>query len=321
MAIDLPHWAFALLPLFLFSAALFWGAPAIALVSELIGMAGGKPFPGRCARQTSRLAAWGHLVFWLLIVAGTGLTLTRTTQAMAFLTNNVLLLALGMALPFFGSLVLIAYDLTWKKAKERRMMHFLLGCLANVGIKYGYWGLVAVALVIFRGLPINHPAFLPPWNSALWPLAALWLPLSLALAAGLGLVYVLLRRERDDWGRDYYRFAPPFLGKWQIAGAVMTLVVLAWLFFSLKGIFNLFLPQIFYAAAGGAAGLGLSALLSLALCLSDNPMRLKGTMLGVVFFSYLASGLLLVAILETLNRYVPGWSIPTFMPEVLRLLR
>ena len=321
MAIDLPYWAFALLPMFLFSAALFWGAPAIALVSELIGMVGGKPFPGRSARQTSRLAVWGHLLFWLLIAAGTGLAVAQNPQTMAFLTNNFILLALGMTLPFFGSLVLVAYDLTWIKAKERRTMHFLLGCLANIGIKYGYWGLVAVALVIFRGLPINHPAFLPPWNSPFWPLAALWLPLSLALAAGLGLIYVLLRRTRDDWGRDYYRFAPPFLGKWQMAGAMTTLAIMIWLFFSLKGIFNLFLPQIFYAAVAGAAGLGLTVLLSLVLCLTDNPMRLKGTMIGIFFFSYFSSGLILVAILETFNRYVPGWSIPTFMPEVLRLLR
>ena len=47
MALAVPLWAFALLPLFLLLAALFWGAPAISLVSELIGLVSGKPFPAR----------------------------------------------------------------------------------------------------------------------------------------------------------------------------------------------------------------------------------------------------------------------------------
>jgi hypothetical protein len=69
MELILPHWAFALLPLPLLVASIFWGAPAIALVSELIGIISGKPFPARTARQMSRLALGGHVLFWLLVIA------------------------------------------------------------------------------------------------------------------------------------------------------------------------------------------------------------------------------------------------------------
>ena len=64
MALTIHLWAFALLPFLLLLAALFWGAPAIALVSELIGLVSGKPFPARAARQLSRLAVMGHALFW-----------------------------------------------------------------------------------------------------------------------------------------------------------------------------------------------------------------------------------------------------------------
>ena len=68
MALTIHLWAFALLPFLLLLAALFWGAPAIALVSELIGLVSGKPFPARVARQLSRLAVMGHALFWLTLL-------------------------------------------------------------------------------------------------------------------------------------------------------------------------------------------------------------------------------------------------------------
>ena len=53
MTLDLPVWAFAPLSPIPLLAALFWGAPLMALVSELISAADGKPFPARAARQLS----------------------------------------------------------------------------------------------------------------------------------------------------------------------------------------------------------------------------------------------------------------------------
>lgn len=321
MALILPQWAFALLPLPLLLAALFWGAPAIALVSELISLISGKPFPARAARQMSRLALGGHVLFWLVIAACAALLSTQPFWQSEFVTGNRLLLMAALALPFFGSIALAGYDLGWKVARERKTIHFLLGCLANVPIKYGYWALAGLGLLFFRGVSLGSPDFLPPWGSALWPLMALWLPLSLCLAAVIGQCYLLLRRNADDWGRDYYRFAAPFLAKWHLICGLVVLAVLVWLYASLKGVFNLHLPQIFHAALAGMACLGVAMLLSLLVTVSENPMRLKVSMVVAAVLSLTHASLLLVAILETLNRYVPGWSVPTFMPELLRLLR
>jgi hypothetical protein len=321
MTCIVPLWAYALLPVLFLVAALFWGTPPIALVSELITVVGGKPFPARTARQVSRLAVLGHGLFWLAALIGAVLLVPANFWQSEFMAANRLLLATATALPFFGTLVLIAYDLGWKGAKERRLVHVLLGCLANVPIKYGYWGLVLAALLFLRPVSLDNPAFLPPWGSALWPLICMWMPLSLALGAALGLCYLLLRREADDWGRDYYRHAAPFLAKWHLLGGLLSLALTVWLYASLKGIFNLHLPQIFYAALAALACLVLAMILSAILCASENPMRLKGSMLAIAFLTLAHASLFTVAVLETLNRYVPGWSVPTFMPEVLALFR
>jgi len=320
MVLSIPSWAFALLPLAFFVAALFWGAPAVALVSELIGAVTGKPFPARCARQISALAVRGHALGWMCVLIAGGVLWSGSFWQSPWATGNRLMLILAMALPLCGTLALVAYDLGWKGARERRLFHILLGCVANVPIKYGYWGLAGLALLAFRDLPPGHPAFLPPASSPLWPLFGLWMPLSLCLAGGLGLGYLVLRRNKDDWGRDYYRYAAPFLGKWQIAGGLMTLAMLVWLFVSLQGVFNLFLPRIFYPGLGSAICLVLAMALSLALCCSENPMRLKGSMAGIIALCYLHCALLVAAICETLTRYVPGWSLPTFVPDLLQLV-
>lgn len=155
MVLSIPSWAFALLPLAFFVAALFWGAPAVALVSELIGAVTGKPFPARCARQISALAVRGHALGWMCVLIAGGVLWSGSFWQSPWATGNRLMLILAMALPLCGTLALVAYDLGWKGARERRLFHILLGCVANVPIKYGYWGLAGLALLAFRDLPLG----------------------------------------------------------------------------------------------------------------------------------------------------------------------
>ena len=116
MALIIPQWAFALLPLLLLLAALFWGAPAIALVSELIGLVTGKPFPTRAAKQISRMALGGHLVFWLVVVGCAMPLISHPFWKSAFVEGNRLLLVASAALPFFGSLALAGPSVSGKTA-------------------------------------------------------------------------------------------------------------------------------------------------------------------------------------------------------------
>lgn len=302
--------------------ALFWGAPAIALVSEIFGTIGKRPFPARCARQLSRLAVLTHLLLWSLVVVTGGIFLagTRCTPPSLADARDVMLM-LTIAVPLLGSLALIAYDLSWKGARDRKLAHILLGGLANISLKYGYWSLVAVAALFAGVLSLEGNTVLPPARSALWPAACLWPALAISLSAALSLVYLLLRRSRDDWGRDYYRFAAPFLAKWHLAGGVAVCVLLFWLFFALRATMNLFLPQIAYPALAGMLCLLGGMLLAGVLCRSEHPMRLKGCMLALVGCSLTQIFCLFLALCETVTRYVPGWSLPTFVPDLLALWR
>lgn len=321
MELLLPPWFFAVIPVLLLLAALFWGAPVVALVSELMGGITKKPFLVRAGQHISRLAIKGHGLFWIA-GAGLGATLWPLSESTAkFVQINQGMLTLALAMPALGSMLLAAYDLSWKGAKQRRLMHFLLGCLACVSIKYGYWAMVALALLVFRGIPLDMPAFIPSGSSALWPFFGLWMPLSLLLAAGLGLAYLVFRRSKDDWGRDYYRFAAPFLAKWRLVTGIASFAMLAWIVVSLKSDMNLFLPQIFSPFMAAVICLALSLALSTFLALSDNPMRMKIAMLATVLLDYLHIAFLVLALCETLTHYVPGWSLPTFVPTVLRLIQ
>lgn len=315
MTLSLPLWTFALLPVVLFPAALFWGAPAIAALNELLGLITHRPFPGRTARHVSRLGLWGHGLFWLgiLVIGLQGNALWIS----AFGGSNRLLLTLAMIALLCGTALFVVYDQTWKQAGKRKWLHFALGCVANMGIKCGYWGLVATWLFLPR--PVSGYPTVPVAGT--WLLVSLWLPLSLCLSASLGLCYLLWRRGRDDWGRDYYRFAAPFLAKWYLVTGLISLFCLVGLFVSLHGVFNLYLPQIFYPALGSV--FCLSVAMSLAFLVQDveNPLRLKGSMCGVAVLSGLFGLLLVAAILETLNHYVAGWAVPTFMPHLLALFR
>lgn len=320
MSLLIPDWLFTILPLAIMLAALFWGAPLIALVSELTAMITGKPFPARCAQQMSRLAVAGHGAAWICAAMGGAFLWQHPFWSSEFVSAHQMIVVLTAALPLCGTALLVAYNITWKTAKQKRAIHFGLGCLANIPLKYAYWGTVILALVYFRGTPLENLAFIPAANSALWPTFILWVPLSLYLSAGFGLCYLLLRREKDDWGRDYYRFAAPFLAKWLLITAMCCLIVQAWLFLSLKGIMNLQLPQILIPAAASVACTAMSMALALNLASNEHPMRLKGSMIGIILLSYLQTMLLTGAIFETLSHYVPGWSLPTFIPTLLRYL-
>lgn len=337
MEFVLSPWAVMLFPLILFLAALFWGAPPMALLSELIGVLRKKPFPTRCAQQLSRLALKGHLGFWLLIILGVAvlfvqpiesaqpvytfffffapLRLTAHPDWISFLEANAALIFVSLLVPLCGTLLLALYDLRWKKAREHRGLHIALGCLASAAIKYSYWTLAVLSVFFFWGTPATLPL-----SSPLWPLLTLWVPLSLYVAGACALVYLVLRREKDDWGRDYYRFAAPFLAAWHIATGCGVLFWYLWLWMSARQTMNLFLPQIFYPWLASIACLILGILLSLAVRFHENPMRLKGCMFVIFLLTYGQTVTLMLAVWETMNRYLPGWSLPTCMPIILKLL-
>lgn len=71
-----------------------------------------------------------------------------------------------------------------------------------------------------------------PYDSFFWPLLAEAVPLGLTACAACATLWLLLMRDRQDYGRDYYAFALPSCARWAFAAALVTVPLGAYVFFA-----------------------------------------------------------------------------------------
>lgn len=219
------------------------GAAAISFCSSLSGRFSGTVFADKLARQ---LAEFGVIIlgFWLLLVSVRwGLSVVDWWPAGA--------LGRGFYPLFFdlpGQLVLLATLLsivlvrTWKRGKRTTGAHMALG-----GAATALWALV-LALFALAGtrrlesvLPdarmIDHLGLAGLAHPLSWLVWGHLLFMAAASGAGFGLLYLLMRRNREDYGRDYYIWSVKRCAWWAIisgigqvgwAGAVFWASVLAY---------------------------------------------------------------------------------------------
>lgn len=296
-------WTLLFIPAIILAAALFWGAPIIALVSELAAAVTKRPLPMRLAQQQSRLAIIIHPTVWVAI----GASLWVAMPSMPSRFQEDMLPWTTIILAAAGSCLTVAWALTWNLARQHRVLHIVLGCAAAMCLKYGYWGYV---LLLSGAIPEAIP-----WTLAsLWPLAALF------GASCCGPVYLVLRRNTDDWGRDYYRYSAQVLGSWVVGTSVLLAAGMSWTFMDYHKTANLFLPPIFLPTVVAAGLLVFCALMGLVLARAEHPMRHKVIMAAILMAGIGAITLLTLAVAEGLSHYVPGWSIHTPLPDLLQRL-
>ncbi len=198
------------------------------------------------------------------------------------------------------------------------------------GKPYGW--IAGCALVVFWAFLLTDCAILLSWHRALrqeafsvpavfagWPagldliltgpwyrpgrfagLAGLCLCWGLAAGGGLGLLNLVLRRNLDDFGRDYYRLAASWSAArsaWGAAGLAVLSGLAAW---GLARAVPQSGPNVGPALWAGAALAAVCALLAgagwLAVAHSEHPMRLKSLMV----FSCVAAILFGLAAVNTL---------------------
>lgn len=296
-------WNLLFVPAIILAAAFFWGTPLIALMSELAAAVTKRSLPIRLAQQQSRLALIIHPTMWAVI----GASLWVAMPSMSSRFEGDMLPWTTIILAAAGSCLTVAWALTWNLARQHRTLHIVLGCAANICLKYGYWGSI---LLLSGAIPKAVP-----WTLAsLWPLAALF------GASCCGPVYLVLRRNVDDWGRDYYRYSAQVLGSWVTGTSVLLAAGMSWTFMAYHKATNLFLPPIFLPTVVAAGLLAFCALMGLTLARAEHPMRHKVIMVSILVAGIGAITLLTLAIAEGLNHYVPGWTIHTPLPDLLQRL-
>jgi hypothetical protein len=269
------------------------GAPLVCLVNEAAGRLTGRKFLDKFAQQMARMGIWCSCLWLLLPAASMGvLAAVRcpALRALAGLPQPVWIVP--AALYGAGLLLNAVYFSSWRALKNVRPLHLVLALLSAIG----YWGFLYVLQNIatgnlLGGIPLQDLG----WRELMQPVSPTlagtvlgqFLILALGGSGALGLGYLLKRRSKDDFGRDYYRSAVTTAARWSLFYPCQILF-LGWMY----GMYHLaHAPGNALAhyspLAGSAVLLGAAATLWVAIMRSRSPLRLKGTLVMSLVLGWL----------------------------------
>ncbi|GAU09736.1 hypothetical protein [Desulfoplanes formicivorans] len=312
--------ALAAMLLLLFAG--FWGCPFIALVCEMAGRMTKRIFLDKLAQQMARLGVLIHTGIWLGCVAG-GAVLWHTHPESLALTNPLarfLLSTLGLGL--VGTGLLIAYFTTWKQLKkDKKPIHIIMGLVGFVLIKPLFW----VPALMVRNLFVTTsgqilPA-IPPAHSLFWPIGVQWAFMAITLTAVLGSLYLLIRRYRDDFGRDYYKFALPVCAKWALFPVVADLATCAWIAALVApAIQTPDMTSLWAALALRELSLIVCIIIWVVIMKTATPLRFKGMILASGLFAWTFLVGSVATLWEILGRYTGVYVPHSFVGDLLTYL-
>lgn len=154
-------------------------------------------------------------------------------------------------------------------------------------------------------LHVRLPDFFSiPLDSLFWPLLAEAVPLGFAFAAAFASVWLVLMRERQDFGRDYYAFALPYCARWAMTATLAATALGAFAFFRGR---EIMLPELSHLPSLLLDALSvllplLACFLWALICNSPNPMRHKiSTVLALLLLMAGFAGQILM-----LNKIIPS---------------
>ena len=279
------------------------GAPLLVLLLEISAEARSKVLYRKAAQHVSRAGLVFIIYFLLVAGAAMGMLISRfPALAGPWLDNPKPLLpalaSLGVCL--VAQIVCVATWKAWRKAKAAHMMVSTVGALSGL---FSVVALTTLGWLVWtapdEAIPTLGCADLwtAPLSSPLWPLTAQGALLAVTAAAGLGLIYVLSRRAKDDFGRDYYALAFRALTGWGAGFLVLQGTVHAWLI-NVSGLPPDGVARWTWLAALGTCGLAL--LCWLVVAKNEHPLRLKALVVLAALLLMAFVGLLLYAPLAAL---------------------
>lgn len=229
--------------LFFMLLASFCG-PFIALVTERLFAARGKVFYDKLAHQTARMTFWvGFFTVDLFIILSFILGFWFMPELFEKPYINVITMFICLPAVF---LVLVAiYLYSWNTLRNTRSAHILIGFASSIAALLSIFALLLLVYIFQSPLPeFAEGASLKEVVSELLQMAAgdpsFWIFLVHTAASGLGaagalsLIWLILRRYKDDFGRDYYVFATHYSARWAVITTLIGLVLAASLTFYLK---------------------------------------------------------------------------------------
>lgn len=239
-----------------------------------------KVFRDKFGQQTATLCLMAGLAALLCLGGAAAFINIKYPAAASFWLSWPLPLA-----PLAGGAVLAAalaavYRAVWHNMRDNRAAHASLGMAATLA----GWLACYLCVTFFRHFVVSssEPAanptfFLPPVNSVAWYIFPAALGLSLTFAGSLGSLYLIHRRDKDDFGRDYYNYSLKLACKWAFFSILPALVFLGGHFARLwPEVRNLPARQTFFwSEAAALAAFAMACLLWILVIRNQNPLRLK----------------------------------------------
>lgn len=212
--------------------------PLISAISQFVAKSKKKSFYDKFGKQLTRMGLLVGGTALAALVAGAVRLLTLTPDV--FYGPLQLPIIVASAITLFSFALLFAYFKLWKSMRKNKGLHAQIGLITSVTMfaaLFATMGVVKGVLITGHPLPstgTTSEIFLALYLGAgsgklhlLYLIAAI---AGFALCGTFGQTYLLARREKDDFGRDYYKFALPYCAKWAVAGATMQLAAAAALF-------------------------------------------------------------------------------------------
>ena len=192
------------------------GLPILCVTGETLTVARQRSFYDKGGRQLAKLATG---LAWLLLAAGSVMVYARLGMPMVF-TLPPLPDLLCWTLLVIYTLCITLYNALWRTLRSWPIFHRVLGGVtATTGFCAVYAALLVMESDALALQDVTRPPTLPDMllltrMSSVWN-ALPYIPfLALSLAGGMGALWLIARRHRDDYGRDYYNIMVPWCARW-----------------------------------------------------------------------------------------------------------
>ena len=203
------------------------GLCAMAAAGQQLAISRQRSAYAKAARQLSMLAA---ILGWILVLAGALLLYDARNSGLHPVCAAGRLWS--WALVGAGTVCASLHCACWRTLQRWALLHRLLAALGGIAAYLGAYMLLAALGAQGQADSGIPPAdslqamLIPGEDSLLWN-AIYYLPaLAVSMAGGLGCLWMLLRRRRDDFGRDYYAAMLPWVARWARNGWLFLWMIL-----------------------------------------------------------------------------------------------
>ncbi|MCF8085463.1 MAG: hypothetical protein K9J48_01095 [Desulfohalobiaceae bacterium] len=287
--------------LLLLMGSLVPGALITAFAAETIFGLGRGKFWDKFGRQFAAMGVKALFCLLLLVIPALFWLFPTPEDSLRFVLDPSWLIPRTALLPLLlGWLGLAVYSGSWVQLRRSRALHRVLGGMSLLGVLGGaYCGLnLLLSWMVQGGIPTSGAVWEAIWfpaTGAVWPALAAVTGNGVGGAGIAGMGYLILRRNKDDFGRDYYRFAMPQAARWGLVLLAPVAIAAGWL--GLRGLTWTPVLASSLALVGVAALVGVW--LNVRVIRSSHPLRLKGGALAACLLAWILDSALVYSLLLT----------------------